>query len=320
MPKFGLTDRPTIMDSIPPDDVLEASVLRIFWSALVVFGALALCLGCEGKSAAPAKEHVGPRIVTLGGDVTEIVYALGAGDSVVGADMSSTYPPEVTKLPRLNYHRQVSPEGIVSLDPDLVLLTAEAGPPGAIAQLRSAAKVVDIPNDLTAEGVAPKMRAVALALDRVDAGEQLVATYEKEMADLKEYVDGLEERPSVLFLYARQGMGAPMVGGTGSGADTMIELAGGVNAAAALEGFKPLTPEALLEFNPACVLMMTKGLEAVGGEAGLLGIPGMADTKAGQSKNFVAMPDDLLLTFGPRTPQAIRQLATALHGEEAAKK
>lgn len=290
------------------------------WMVLLLVAALgAVGTGCTE----PPREEIRPgdgamRVVVLGGDVAEIVYALGAGDQVVGADQSCTYPPEVREVARLNYHRQVSPEGVLSLEPDLVLLTEEAGPPGAVEQLRSAANVVRIPGHETAEGVPEKMRGVAAALGLVEEGERLVAAYERDLAAVKErvegYVEGNGAKPAVLFLYARQGMGAPMVGGYDSGAHAMIELAGGRNAAEEMEGYKALTPEALLEFDPACVLMMSKGFEAIGGEAGLLTMPGMGETEAGRNRNFLALEDDLLLTFGPRTPEAVALLAEALHG------
>ncbi len=283
---------------------------------------LGLLFGCGSggemvQASAVGDESIGSevRIVTLGGDVTEIVYALGAGDLVVGSDQSSTHPPEVLDLPRLNYHRQLSSESVLSLEPTHVLLTDEAGPPQAIEQIESAGvEVVLVSSEETATGVVSKIRAVAAAIDRDENGDVLAGKYEQDLANVREYVSGFNESPGVLFLYARQGMGAPMVGGKDSGANSMIELAGGSNAAAELEGYKALTPEALLEFEPVCILMMTKGFEAIGEEEGLLSLPGMSDTPAGRDRNIVTIPDDLLLTFGPRTPDAIRQLAQAIHG------
>ncbi len=293
------------------------------WMVLLLVAAFgAVGTGCSEPLREETRPDDGPmRVVVLGGDVAEIVYALGAGDQVVGADQSSTYPPEVREVARLNYHRQVSPEGVLSLEPDLVLLTQEAGPPGAVEQLRSAANVVTIPSHETAEGVPEKMRAVAAALGLEEEGERLVANYERDLAAVRERVARYGEKPSVLFLYARQGMGAPMVGGKDSGAHSMIELAGGRNAAGKMEGYRALTPEALLEFDPAWVLMMSKGFEAIGGAAGLLAMPGMGETEAGRNRNFLVLDDDLLLTFGPRTPEAVARLAEALHvaGEGEAK-
>lgn len=259
-----------------------------------------------------------PTVVSLGGDVTEIIYALGMGDHVVGADASSTYPASVLDKPRLNYHRQTSAESVLSLSPDIILLTEEAGPPAAVEQLKEAGKkVVLIPNKESTDGVTEKIRAIAAALDRSEEGQKLIEQYEAELEAALAEVRKERGRPAVLFLYARQGMGAPMVGGGDSGASTMIELAGGQNAAEEMQGYKALTPEALLEFAPSCILMMEKGYEAIGGADGLLQIPGMRETPAGKSRNFVTLPDDILLSFGPRTPQAIRQLSDAFHSESA---
>ncbi len=277
------------------------------------------CVGCENQAVQNSPEEAAPteqqvRIVTLGGDVTESVFFLGAGDLVVGSDKSSQYPPEVLELPRLDYHRQMSAEAILSLEPSLVLLTEDAGPPTAIEQLESAGvRVVPIPSTGTQEGAAMKLRAVGAALDLDEKAEVAIEVLETKLALIKERVSALEGTPSVLFLYSRAGMGAPMIGGVGSGADTMVELAGGRNAAPEIHDFRPLTPEALLDLNPDVILMLEKGFAAVGGEDGLLRLPGMAETTAGKNRHFVRVADDLLLSFGPRLPEAVLQLADSIH-------
>ena len=296
--------------------------------------ALACCLagslwlaGCEkaesasASSTAPSAEAQASQaaesaglLVTLGGDVTEIVFALGEGPRVAGSDRGSLYPPQVHALPRLDYHRQMSAEGILSLEPEMVLLTAEAGPPTAIEQLRSAGvKVVTVPAEASVDGAEAKIRAVAEALDATEEGDALIAAMRADLAAARDRVAREEERPAVLFVYARAGQGAAMVAGENSPAETMIELSGGRNAASGFEGFKPLTPEAMLEFNPDVVLMLDKGFEAIGGEEGLMGLPGMAETTAGREGRFVALPDDLLLSFGPRLAEAVARLSDALH-------
>jgi iron complex transport system substrate-binding protein len=168
------------------------------------------------------------------------------------------------------------------------------------------------------EGAVEKIRSVAVALGEEERGEQLAATMTARLGEIESDVATMTDHPRVLFLYARQGMGAPMIGGTGSGADIMIELAGGVNAGAEIQGFSPLTPEALLDVRPDVVLMLDKGYDAIGGETGLLTLPGMAETPAGQAKRFVTVSDDLLLGFGARLPEAVETLAARIHESEAA--
>lgn len=202
-----------------------------------------------------------------------------------------------------------------------MLLNDEAGPPTAIEQIRAAGvDVVMIPEALTADEISTKILAVARAIGEPEAGQRVIDRYERELADVMRHVASFDARPRVMFLYARQGIGAPLVGGEGSGAESMIALAGGTNAATGFKDYKPLTPEALVASQPEVILMMDKGYEAVGGDDGLLAIPGMEETPAGRHRNFITLPDDLLLSFGPRTPEAIRKLADAFHGEKGDEK
>lgn len=295
------------------------------WKRLAAAAAAALAImlaACSNQATdqAPSKNRAQEtrRIVTLGGDVTETAFALGFGDEVVGTDRGSLYPPRIHELPRLDYHRQMSAEGILSLDPTIVLLTAEAGPPTAIEQLVSAGvEIITIPNEPSTSGAEEKIRAVASALEADAAAAEFLADWRTKLEEAKSLAESYEAQPSVLFLYSRPGLGAPMVGGSGTPADVMITLAGGTNAAAAINDFRPLTPEALLDLNSDVVLMLDKGFETVGGVEGLMALPGMGETSAGKSGRFVHLPDDLMLTFGPRLPEAITRLAEAIHNTPA---
>ncbi|HOE98053.1 MAG TPA: hemin ABC transporter substrate-binding protein [Candidatus Sumerlaeota bacterium] len=249
------------------------------------------------------------RIVSLGGTLTEIVHALGAGDCLVGVDQSSTYPPEVEDLPRLNYHRQVSAEGVLSLNPTLVLLTPEAGPPSAVQQLRDAGvRLITITGDDSTTGSMKRVEEVGAALGKPEIAAEIVRRMRADLEQAEAFAAQAPHRPRVLFIYAR-GLGTLMVGGRGTPADTMIRLAGGANATGTIEGFKPLTAEAVVEAAPDIVLMMSKGLESLGGREGLLSIPGVAQTPAAQQGRLILMDDLYLLGFGPRLGQAARDLA-----------
>lgn len=280
-----------------------------FLRASVGLAALAAAAFCSQAQAAEE------RIVSLGGSVTEIVYALGAEGQLVGTDQSSTYPASVLNLPRLNYHRNVSSEGVLSLDPTLVLITPQASPPTAIAQIRDAGKrVVVIEGDDTTTGTKQRIRETAEALGTPEKATALIETLDQDLADLQEALAGVTSKPRVLFIYAR-GAGTLMVGGKGTSAEKMIELAGGVNAAEGITDFRPLTAESVATAAPDTILIMTKGFESLGGESGLLEQPGIAQTAAGQNKAFVVMDDHYLLGFGPRLGKAAQDLAKAIHPE-----
>jgi len=274
-----------------------------------LFALLGMLLGM----AAPLRAEPPQRLVSAGGDLTEIIVALGMDDRLVGVDTTSTYPPRVTDLPQIGYVRSLTAEGVLSLAPDLMIASHDAGPATALDQLRAAGLTVALAPDIEgAPGVPAKMRFVGDLLDRESQAEELAATFEQDMADVARVIDQLEDRPKVLFiLFVRDG--TPIVGGRGSSADAIITLAGGQNAADGIEGYKPMNREAMIAAAPDVVLMMTRYVESEGGLDRILARPDVALTPAGQARRAVVMDGLLLLGFGPRTPQAVRDLARALH-------
>lgn len=286
---------------------------------VIVAGLVAGCgdnAGEQASSASTAEASTPPeRIVPLNGDIAEIVYALGLGDQVVGTDVSATYPPEARETPKIGYQRTLAAEGILALEPTLVIGTDEAGPPPVIEQIRQAGIEVEIiPAGDGVDAAPTKIRAVADALGVSEEGEELARTVTVEIEAAEERVASVAEKPRVAFLYLR-GPQTLTIGGTGSRADAMITAAGGIDAGAeaGVTGFVPLTAEALTQANPEVILVLTGGLESVGGVEGLLALPGVAQTPAGQAQRVLDYDDLYLLGLGPRTGQAIDDLVTGLH-------
>lgn len=253
------------------------------------------------------------RLISLFGDITEIVYALGVQDYLVARDTSSIYPREVEELPNLGFAGGLNAEAILAFEPTIVIGTPMAGPPGVLEQLEQAGVevlIVDDFNSLDAPQIKIRMvgealgipqRAAALALD---VGRRMEAVTAAAVTD-----DPLR----VLLVYIRRG-GLQLVSGEGNKSQVIIEAAGAIDAAteAGIVGWQPLTPEALVASDPDVYLVMDRGLAVVDGIEGLLEIPGMAQTKAGQNRHIISMPDLYLLGFGPRLPEAIADLATFL--------
>ncbi|MBX3026828.1 ABC transporter substrate-binding protein [bacterium] len=282
-------------------------------SAVILTLCAALGTGTAGAATDPPQ-----RLVTIGGDVTEIVYALGAGDHVVGADTSSVHPPATAALPKIGYQRQLSAEGVLALRPTLILASDQAGPPAALDQLRAAGVRVDvIPTADSADGAANKIAQVAARLDRAAEGERLIAAMRGALAAAERERAVATSAPRVLFVYARAGSLA--VAGRDTGPDAMIRLAGGRNAVAEIEGFKALTSEAVVAAAPDVLLMLSRGVDAAGGAAAIWTQPGLAQTPAGQARRLVVMDDLYLLGFGPRLGDAVRDLGRHLHPEVAAR-
>ncbi len=254
------------------------------------------------------------RVVTLGGDVTEIVYALGAGGRVVCDDQSSLYPAAATKLPRVGYVRTLAAEGVLSCKPDLILVSEDAGPPAAVTQLAaSGARMARITNAHSPDAVPVKIGVIAEALGVPDRGDRLRADYHTRLAAARARVSALKGHPRALFLMA-QGPGGAMAAGRGSAADAMLTLAGARNVAGGFDGYKPLTPEAAIALAPEVIIVADQAERMLGGRKALLARPEIAMTPAGKSGRVVAMDALLLLGFGPRTPDALLALAAALRG------
>jgi iron complex transport system substrate-binding protein len=257
------------------------------------------------------------RIVPLNGDLAEIVWALGLGANVVGVDVSATYPPDVFgPLPKIGYQRQLSAEGVLSLDPSVIVGSTEAGPPEVIEQIRGAGVPVVIVDgtDLSIAAPAAKIRAVAQALGVADRGDELAEQTQTEIDAARAIAAEATSRPKVLFLYVR-GEGTQMIAGAETSADAMIVAAGGINAGAeaGLTGYQPLTAESLAAAQPDVLLLLAAGLESIGGPDGLLEIPGIAQTPAGRNRAVLAYDDLYLLGLGPRTGKALLDLVHGLH-------
>ena len=258
------------------------------------------------------------RIVVAGGDLTEIIFALDAGQRVVGVDTTSTWPERAKKLPRIGYVRRLSAEGVLSLDPDLLVAADDAGPAIALQQLRTAGvPVAQAPETERAGDVAAKIRFVGEVLGLEQEAAALAQRYAKDLSAVTAKVATLRQQPRVLFILSIQG-NALLVGGKETSADEMIRLAGGRNVAAAVNGYKPMGRETILDLNPEVVLMMSHAASRLGGAERLLERPDLAPTAAGMNGRIVTMDGMRLLGFGPRTPAAVAELARALHPQAAA--
>lgn len=274
--------------------------------------AFALALAVLPAAAARAQE----RVLSIGGAVTEVIYALGEEGRLVGRDTTSGFPPEAGALPDVGYMRQLSPEGVLSVAPDLIILSGGAGPAETLVTLEAAGvRMLTVPEDFTTDGVIARIEAVAGALGVPGKGADLAARTQAGLdaarAQVAQY-DG--ERPRVLFLLSNAG-GRLTGAGQGNAADAMITLAGGVNAVGGFEGYKALGDEAIAASAPDILLVMSRGddgaSEGVQDDDDYLTHPAIAQTPAGQAGRIIRMPGMFLLGFGPRTPEAIAELHAA---------
>lgn len=268
------------------------------------------------QSAAQTPKAAPSRIVSLGGGVSETVAALGRLDAIVGTDSTSLYPASLQKRPKVGYFRAFSPEGVVSLKPELVLASDGVGPKAAISVLRDAGitftELQDVKN---LDDVLTRTQKIGDAIGRPAEAKQLIQKIKTQYAEVRaEHPKLPPKRLRCLFVYAR-GAGMMLVGGKNTSADAVMRLAGLENAAASISEFGPLSAEGLVTFKPDIIFIPEKGLQSIGGEKGLLAVPGVAATPAGKAKRIITMEDSRLLAMGPRTPEVARDLMRAAYPE-----
>ncbi|MGE8566926.1 Hemin-binding periplasmic protein HmuT precursor [compost metagenome] len=263
---------------------------------------LAIALGWVVAVGVHAAEP--SRVVSLGGSVTEIVYGLGEGDRLVGDDLSSLYPEAATKLPRVGYYRAVPVEGVLSLKPDLVLASEQAGPPDALKRLAGVGvRVVTVSDAPSVDSLKARIRAVAEALGVAPAGERMVDEVTRELARAEAIP---ATRARALLLLNRTG--TPQGAGRDTAANEVMHLAGLVNVLDNQQGYKPLSAEAIGALGPDLIVVTQASLDAGGGMEKFLAQPGIAGSQAAAKRRVVVMDDLLILGMGPRLPLALTQL------------
>ena len=267
--------------------------------------------------ATAARADAPERILSVGGSTTEIVYALGAGDRLVGVDTTSLYPEAATHLPNVGYVRQLSAEGLLSLHPDVILAGSEAGPPNALAQVeKTGVKILRMSAGYTSDAVDQHIAAISHELHREKEAAALQAAFNADMATVTTEIAKVTKRPRVMFLL-QAGRGAMLVSGRGTAADAMIALAGGENAVTGFDGYKPFSPEAAALTAPDVLLMTSDTVAALGGEEAVFKQMAIALTPAGRNHKLVTMDALYLAGFGPRLAHALHDLASKLHPDQS---
>ena len=294
------TPNPEPTPEAPPGPVLPASIVDIHSNEVVV-------------------EDIS-RIVVMNGDFTEVVYALGLGENIVAVDTSATYPAEATELPQIGYQRRISAEGILSMNPTVVIGSEVAGPPEVIEQIRSTGTPVVVLEEVTTiDGGPRKIRGIAQALGVPARGEALATELEAGIAAVRALSAKTLEKPTAVFLYMR-GVDTLFLMGEADLSHELLEASGAISggpAAGVTAQRVPLTAEALAAANPDCIVVLTRGLESVGGREGLLRLPGISETKAADQGCILDFDDQLFRGGGPRMGTVLMGLLQAFHPDLA---
>jgi iron complex transport system substrate-binding protein len=246
------------------------------------------------------------RVVAMANGSAEIIAALGYRSILVGRDVASSIP-ELSSVPIDNPGHTISVERVLSQKPDLVLIDANSSPQSSIDTLKkSGIRFITISNLFNLTDVGAKEQQVATAIGTPRAGQALVS----QITQVSYPVSKIK----VAFLYVRGTSSIYLIGGKGSGADSLLSTIGmrDVGAEKLPHPFNAMTAEELIAMQPDVLLLMTKGLQSVNGIDGLIQLPGIAQTPAGKNRAVVTVDDSLLLSFGPRSVALLPKLRTAI--------
>lgn len=254
------------------------------------------------------------RVVTVGAPATEIVFALGAGDSVIATDTTSTRPEPVPSLPKVGYMRQLASEGIISLKPDLIVAVEKTGPDTVLKELGDLGiPIVKLPSLDEIKNLPDAIAIVGDALGRPNETAALVAKVRDDVAGLADLAGN--EKPDIVFLMA-VGHGRPLSAGQHTTASEIIDLIGGANSMAAFDGFKPVSSEVIAADQSDYVLVPQSTVDHYGGLEGLKGDPVLGLNKAVAMGKVLTVSSSTILGFGPESASEIRALAALLHQQE----
>lgn len=303
-------------------NLFKAWILSV--SIFILFGII-LCLAvadaievtdAEGKTVVITSSD---RIVSLNGSTTEILFALGVGDKVVGCDASSSYPKGVKeKLPSVGYQYGLNAEGILSLNPTLVIGRDDVRPPQVVQQLRMAGvTVLLLKEPRSFETAKQRLLTIGKAVGHKEKAKELAKALDTDIEKLEAKLTSRKEQPKqkALFLYLR-GTQTTLVLGTDTAPGAMFDIVGAENAAGNIKGNKPMTAEAVIAAQPDVYVLFTTGLESIGGVDGLLKLPGLAHTPAGQNRRVVTLDGQYLSGFGPRCGRAALDLFQGIYEKD----
>lgn len=258
-----------------------------------------------------------PRIVSIGGGITEILYAIGAGDRIVAVDATSQHPPEALRDHKsVGYYRALSTEGVLSVSPGLIIASDKAGPPEVVRALKaSGLPYVEIDDKATPEALVARIGRIAEIAGKPAEGRQLADRVTAGFARLSDVRARMTTKPPVLVVLAVTS-GRATVAGRETSSDLMLQLAGATNAANTLSGFKPVSGESILTMQPETIIVMKRGPTDTTVKA-LRDMTGVSETPAGRNKRIFEMDALYLLGFGPRAADAARDLMQHVHGTKS---
>ena len=278
--------------------------------ALLVLALLGAC----GDPEVVADPVDSTRIVSLSGDITEILFELGVGDHVVGVDVTTVEPEAATRLPIVGVGRFLTAEGVLGVDPTLVIGDTQTAPLAVLDQIRSAGvdiEILEVPGSFA--DLYRKIRDLGELVGRLAEAEALAERIEAEVDEVT--TGAVTTAPRVAYIYTR-GPDVSLLFGEGMTTHPLIEAAGAIDAGAdaGIVGTVAVTAEALIDTAPDVIIVPAEGVEMLGGIEAFLELPGVGQTRAGERRAILAYPEGDFLTFGPRIADSLRLLIEDLAG------
>lgn len=252
--------------------------------------------------------HAAERIITLGGDVTEIVFELGAGEQLVARDSTSMHPKLAVKLPDVGYMRMLNAEGVLSQRPTLVLASELAKPSIALSQIeKNGVKVIKVTGKQSLEAIPEKITTIAKTVGKTEQGNLLIEQFNEQLAK----VDTSPLDKKVLFIMSHGGV-LPLAAGQQTAADSLIRATGAKNAMQGFNSYRPLSQEGVIASQPDLIIVTHEGIKSLGGEEKVWKLPGIAMTPAAKNKALLVVDDMGMLGFSLGTPTVMKQMREAL--------
>lgn len=282
-----------------------------------MLGALSLgALAASGAACARGGAGTGPRVVCVSKQINEYLYDIHAESVLVARDLTSVYPPRITTLPSVGYHRALSAEGIISMRPTMLLTDGNLGPDAVVAQV----KKVGIPVVIMTPGATPDsaqllMRQLGQRFHHERQADSVIAAWSADMAaalaDTATWANA--PKPRVLVMHMGQVVNNYLALKRGTPADQLVRWAGGVNAVDSVGGMMRLTPELIAKAAPDIIIATDVGFDRLGSADKFAAMPGVAETPAGKNRKIYRVDETEIMYFGPRTAASLRKIAGWLH-------
>jgi iron complex transport system substrate-binding protein len=272
---------------------------------------LALVCACAHDST-----RSGPRVVCVSKQINEYLYDIHAESVLVARDLTSIYPPQITRLPSVGYHRALSAEGIISMRPTMLLTDGNLGPDAVVAQV----KKVGIPVVVMEPGSTPDsarllMKRLGQEFHHEHDADSVIANWNHDMTavlgDTTMWDQG--PRPRVLVMHFGQIANDYLAIKRGTPADQIIRWAGGVNAIDSIGGMLRLTPELIAKAAPDVIIATDVGYDRLGSADKFAALPGVSLTPAGRAKRIYRVDETEVMYYGPRTPASLEKMVKWLH-------